>query len=506
MVLGALAAVAAGLALAGSRVGVGLSRDSFVYLSAARSLRDGHGLTVSPYLAYEAVSWPAEGGEPSPVPLRHFPPLYPVAVAAMTWFGLDVRDAARWLNLALFSVNVTIVGWMLLDRRRSVLVMAMALLWMVLSPDLIVLHAMAWSEPLSLALGFGGLLLLARWLEGRACGVVFYLAATLTGLSAVARYAGVVYAGVGALGLLVMTHGSRSRRWRHALAFAAIAALPMLLTVHHNGTRVENAFNRRWSFHPPGAERVREALATFGSWFAPEGLDLWLRIVMGGGIAAAVVVTYRMARNGGAPWPARSEGGPSARPLVRLLAAFIPGYLVFVLVSMTLLDPGIPADLRLLSPIHVALIPLLAMGVERGLFQARASARLRRVVLAGVIVVIVGKSLAATRLVAQAGARGLDYTRIARRSPLLVLVRGLPTGARIYSNEPSLTCFLAGRPAWPLAELRDHPGGYVVLFSGWGIAARRDEVEALRPRLRRVASAPDGAVYRIDSPPSARAG
>ena len=85
--IAALAFSGAWLAAAATRCGVGLSLDSFVYLSTARYLGEGRGLVVSPCVSYE-------GGGPAaieqePVPLTHFPPLYPAAMAAVRALGLD---------------------------------------------------------------------------------------------------------------------------------------------------------------------------------------------------------------------------------------------------------------------------------------------------------------------------------------------------------------------------------------------------------------------------------
>src|SRR5262249_45641382 len=143
--------------------------------------------------------------DPGPVPLTHFPPLYPAALAAVARWGLGLRDAARWLNAALFSFNVALVGLTLLGRCRSSAIALAATLWMVLSVDLICLHVMVWSEPLSLAFGFACLIILSSSLEGRLARTVGVpVAAALAGMALATRYAGAAYALAGILALLVV--------------------------------------------------------------------------------------------------------------------------------------------------------------------------------------------------------------------------------------------------------------------------------------------------------------
>ncbi len=245
-----LAIAGAGLAAQGSRAGVGLSQDSFVYLSAARNLEEGRGLTVSPCVGYESGSSAAPGQ--APVPLTHFPPLYAAELAALGALGLDLRDAARWTNVALLSVNAAIIGWTLFCRCRSLIPPLVATLWMVLSVDLINLHVMAWSEPLSLALGLGGLIVLGSWLDhGARRASLLPLAAALTGLSAATRYAGIVYACVGAVGLLAMGWAPRPRRLRTAVLFVGLAAIPLLLVSFRNAATTGSAHNRQLGFLLP---------------------------------------------------------------------------------------------------------------------------------------------------------------------------------------------------------------------------------------------------------------
>ena len=64
-----------------------------MYIMMARSLLQGRG-------------WTLEGA-----PVEVFPPLYPALLAFTGLFGADPMEGARWLQAALWAVNVFSVGF-----------------------------------------------------------------------------------------------------------------------------------------------------------------------------------------------------------------------------------------------------------------------------------------------------------------------------------------------------------------------------------------------------------
>ena len=88
-----IAGTAVVMVLLATRHGVGLGNDSTTYITEARQLLRGHGLST------------AMGA-----PVTHFPPLFPLLIAAPGLAGVDVMTAARWLNLALLAANVMLIG------------------------------------------------------------------------------------------------------------------------------------------------------------------------------------------------------------------------------------------------------------------------------------------------------------------------------------------------------------------------------------------------------------
>jgi hypothetical protein len=177
------------------------------------------------------------------------------------------------------------------------------------------------------------------------------------------------------------------------------------------------------------------------------------------------------------------------------MAAFVPAYLAFLFVSMSCLDHSIPADFRLLAPVHVALIILATLTVDRLIARVRRPERVRRVLAVVLMGLLVGRCVAATRFVARAGNRGLELTAVDRTSPLLAAVRKLPAGVRVYSNLHAMTTFLADRPVWPITRATYDEAAYIALYS-WGHQFDPpDDLSPWRRGLVPLRSHRDGGLY-----------
>jgi hypothetical protein len=427
VILMVLVVLAAGLAARATRAGVGPSNDSLVYPSAASHLGNVRGFCVSPCLSDEAAGSDIDGEEGTP--LTHFPPLSQTGLAALRILGLEPREAARWLHVSLFSLKVAIIGLMLLGQCRSAVLALAAVLWIMLSADLRHLHRMAWSEPLCLALGFGGLAVLGRWLEGRESRQTgLLIAAALTGLAAVTRYVGLVYVGVGTLGLIAIRWGPRQRRARMSLLFLGLACLPLILVLVQNLANTGRVFNRQIVFHSHGRVHLRQAVEAVHSWIAPENLPLLMRVVLGAGLATVLAALYIANRIDRTDSDRSNDRESRLLPLEWLLAAFIPSYALCLLVSTSFFDQWIPSNFRLLAPVQMALIPLAALAAERLSTNLRSPRALRAVALVVLVSVLAVRMVAVMRLAPQAGDRGLEFTSIDRSSPLL--------GRRLRAERP----------------------------------------------------------------------
>ena len=475
--------------------GAGLSPDSVSYVAAARWALAGEGVRS------------LEGG-----PLSHFPPFYPVVLAAAAWVSrFDPVDAARWLNAALFAALLTLAG-VLAARigRRPAAGLAAALVLLV-SRDMVVLHAMAWSEPLAIVLGMGGLALVARHISsGRTAALG--LAAIGFGLAAFTRYAAVAYALAGTAGLLFLdrtTPPVRRAGKAIALTFAAVGSLGLwlLLTGPHTGLA-----DRVLDFHPPGSSDLDKATAAVIGWVAPRDVAPWVS-----GVSLVLLVA------GLGAWLLRAgprEGRTRDSPLTLLLLLFAAVYIAFVLGCRMIVDAAIPLDARILAPVHVALV-IAGAGIVAQRLPNPTPPRLRLALAAVVMGLVAAHGVSTARWARGARADGLLYAkRSLRRSALLERVRALPPTVLLWSNTPDVVYILTGRCARMLPRrvrpesgrpdpgfasgwrvLLDQPNAYVAWFRpfAWRTYLPSESELAASPGVAPVASFTDGTLYRIAS-------
>jgi hypothetical protein len=157
------------------RDGIVTSPDGTVYVGTAENIANGRGVSV-PFTIYTDQYTPLESvGFDHAVPLRQWPPLYPLILSILVRLGADADYAPRILNPLLLGVNVVLVG--LLTRRLfrpqwALLGASLALLVLIRDPSptssaLLFLHATTFSEPLFLTFVLGSLLCIERFLVER---------------------------------------------------------------------------------------------------------------------------------------------------------------------------------------------------------------------------------------------------------------------------------------------------------------------------------------------------
>ena len=178
-----------------TRKGAYASPDSAFYVGTARNLLDGHGFTAPP-------------GSP---PLSHFPPLFPLLLAAIGWVtGLDPLDVAGIVNPLLLGVTALLVAVVVRRRSGSVGLGVAASAAVVVAVDLLVYFASALTEPLFVVLVLGAMVSLAAAVDrgGRGWWVA---AVACTAGACLTRYVGVALV-VAEVGVLLAAGGRAARR------------------------------------------------------------------------------------------------------------------------------------------------------------------------------------------------------------------------------------------------------------------------------------------------------
>jgi hypothetical protein len=427
-----------------TRWGVGASPDSVVYIGAARSLLEGRGLTV-PF-----------GVAPGSV-LTQFPPAYPALLAAIGFIGIDVQEGARWLNVVLFGTTMAIVAAML-RRRQSSRVWApiVGAFLVLISPPLLAVYSMAWTEPLFLCLGFAGVFLLAVHL-GEGEKVPLLVSAVLIAVAVLTRYAGIAFAATGFVGILALSRESMRGRALKSLLFAAAALLPVCLWSIASLMVVGTATGRQLVFHPIQVGHAAQALNTVASWLlVPVNASGYLKLVVLIGLFALGAVAVRGSSNAREATPrAYAYGGnDTGRSLVCLLVSFTAIYGLFLLISLSLFDANIPFDDRILSPVYLAgIVVLVSLSGEA--LRRRSVTHVTRIAVAGLVILFsLGLISRSAGRILDGYSNGIGFNSLAwRDSPTLASLEQIPGDSPVFSNSPEAIYLHSGRSALRLPRV-----------------------------------------------------
>jgi hypothetical protein len=314
-------------------------------------------------------------------------------------------------------------------------------------------HSWAWSEPLFIALCLAALLLTGRYVaEGRRRSLMG--AAVLATLTALTRYAGLALVATVAVAPMLGETRPLARRLRDAsIALVVGGSLPAAWLVR-NALVTGRAAAKPLGLHPPPVADLASAADVLTMWFLPARFPVAVRAILLAVVILGILVAVRSSPDRSrprVPHPAhRSPGAVAA-----VLAVWVCLYLAFLLANLTFVDAATPMDARILSPLLVPVLVLLASAVRSGVAVLR-----RRPSTAGTASGTV-VAVAAVMFLALSLARGVGYG-LARShprgllqqswttSPLIDAVAALPRGTPLWSNDVHAVYFLAGRTVRPL--------------------------------------------------------
>ena len=500
-VIALLAAAAAGWVVAATHAwGLGVSPDSVAYLTTAEQFSRGAGFI------------PLADGNDLATP--HFPPLFPMVLAALSIRNDDLRVAARWLQVALMAVNVVLVA--LLGARAAGRAGAFVAALLVASNDAM-LEAHSWllSEPMAIAFMLAALLLLADGLaptaSRKARRYLLLGAALATAAACLTRYAAISLIAAGALSIAFAAHVAWRRRLLDAATFAVIATAPLGLWVLRNRVLAGTGTNRQISWNGISKrhfEQLGDALERWVSW--PQ--DRWamlIALIAAAGAAWAAALT--MGRGAQLPAAKPKPGDRAAQRMsaLRPLLLFAACYAGLVLMTVAFVDRSTPLDSRLLLPLQLALaVP--AVTIVWGFLSC-----LPRGAAVGITVVafVAASSITGSVTLGRAlAAEGHGFTaRWWTQSPTLKRAATVPTSQPIYSNAPEVLYVHLRRPARLLARGSDPElprrlrweGATVVWFDRYQRSGSLDSERVLVRKLGlvRIARTADGSIYQVAPPP-----
>jgi hypothetical protein len=509
----ALAWLALGLAgaaavLHATALGIGVSPDSTVYLGVAR--RGVERFHLAP------ISFPAVGGLSSEIM-----PAYPALLAAASvTLQQDPQHAARWLHAILLPLNLLLAGLLL----RRALPGARALPWLgglglLVSPGMLTVHTMAWTEGPFLSLVMLGVWALdAYFADPRRIRLL-----TIVGLVAAAcltRSAGVAFAGAAIVALFLWGPGTTARRVLRAAAAGAAMVAPMAAWV------IFTPGYRRLALHPPTGEWLLTAWSTMANWIVPDVLPLSNAVrtgialaVFGAGLGMLLWREFRRAR--------ATPSAPGSR-IAAILLLYSMTHPIMIVVVRTLWDANTVVDRRGLVPLNLSVVLLLfvAAAQVRGRRERPESRRTwvaGAAVAAGMAAWMTASAVAARDWLAYAHHEGQGYEgRLWQEAGIMRAVAALPRGTFLVSNGNDAIMAVTGRRAMRIPDevipssrqpnpdyasrMQDlrrrlqESDGRVVLFyvlrrQRWYLP---DEADLMREwDLEPVVVERDGAIYRV---------
>ncbi len=417
--------------------GLGISPDSTQYFSTASHLLRGDGFVVH---------WWSEGI----VPQTHFPPVLPVLIATGSALGLAPVYVARAINTVALAVTILLTLRLTrLATENSYASAAAAALAVALSRDVQEVHAMAWSEPLYIALALAALTCAAHAIT-KGSDWWGALSGLVTGTAMLTRYAAGGLAICVVLAPLMLTMDRWLVRVRRSVLIAASALAVLTPWLARNVLVGGSATNRTLAYHPVGWEQLHLATSTVFHWLVPRHLDTTSAVIA---FTVAVPTLYILS-------PQRRSVGMCADAFERrnaivvrrLLFLYALATLTFLLVSMTFIDAQTGMEPRILAPLLPAAVVLATTEIWRAWHQPmrQRAARALTAVAAAALLASLAEWIGDTR------EAGLGYEAHAWKvSPLLRAVEGLPSEVAVYSNYPDAISFLTGREAIGLPRLGD---------------------------------------------------
>lgn len=397
------------------------SGDSVAYIDGARNLLAGHGYSV--------------GIPPQPLtPIVTFAPLYSIAIAATDVFIRDPYAAARWVSIFCFAISVfllCLLVWRATDGNFMAALTA-GLIFCV-NPDLLGVFTKGFSETIFIPLGLAGQVALAEYVMKERRGWLLGSALCL-GLSAIARYSGVVWIAAGTCTVLLCARGHGRARLGKAFLFLLVAMLPTVGLTIRNRMVSDRVAGRLLRLHPVSISHLRECMETVSSWFLPWRFEGWIYgVAVAGGLALLAAFALRNSRE---PRFGR------AFTFWVLSATFSLLYLLHLPLAISLVGYDTAINDRILSPVEVCVIASLGVWLvcgRKGWFLTARAA------ITGLIILL---SLVSTRsFLAKSRFNSGGYRGpVCRSSPLYQTILHLPPNAVIYSNKPEAVYLSVEKP------------------------------------------------------------
>ena len=437
------AAAGAGILFISMSQGVGVGGDATIYITSARNLLAGKGLGLI-----------NAAGDFRLIP--YFPPFYSLVLAFFGLFTSNLSLVALILNLVFFAGLIFLITFWTLrisDRMFPGLLLGLLIAG---SPIMIPAYSWAMSEPLSILLGFGGLILLEKSLiENRRA--LFWISAVLLALSFLTRYSSAAFIGAAVLLIFFFEGETLKERFLAALGYGLTSVVPMIIWLVMDFTQTATVSSRSmlsgrtaelWAAFVPKLRHV------FTLWLLPESLA----VTMPGFLVTFVTICILLfsvgfligsiiALRNGTQYPRYAR-------MFFLLSSFNLLYLLLIVLVSLNTYPPITINSRMLLPVYVSnfwqIYLLFALFAEYNHNLARAF-----VFNTALFLFTVFNCYRGVRIANQNAIDGLGYNSTAwKNSETIAYIReNIPEDRQIVTNEETALLYLLDRRTWPMHEV-----------------------------------------------------
>jgi len=437
-----------------SKWGAGLTPDSAAYIAGAKNILNGNGVAV----LYNDKDgniplklWASSESIEKPL-IFHWPPLYPIVLSIIKFFGLNLMNGARFLNIFLFGINIFLISYIVKDYTKSTLLSLFTAIIMLSSDVMLNIHTNIEAEPIFLFTGFLGLFLLVKYLDKKKISLLI-ISAFFISLAFLSRYIGIALVMAGTVGILFFNNENIKKKIIKSVIFIIISCLPISIWLVRTMIVGKNLTDRRIVFHPISLDEIKAVPGIILRWFLARDL-LWMQNWIAFSFFIIIVIAGFVVI-----WRKKIEGFNKSQffKIVLLLYIFIVNYMFFLIISKTFFDAKIPvAQDRLLFPVLVSFLVIGVLFIHGFLSLFNKNIVVR--VFVFIILVIISGSYVYNCISWSNNAykNGQGYARkYFLQSEIIEEIKKLPDSKIIYTDATDIIYLFAGRVSYVLPVERN---------------------------------------------------
>ena len=257
-------------------LGVGVSTDSIVFLSAAENILNHGQIYVTAYGVNE--------------PMTHFPPLYPLILAGLSFiFRCSIETSAKLTGALTFGMNIYLVGIILRKTGVSLKNAIFAILLLAFSEYMIIIHAKMFTEPLFITFMLLSFIFLEKYLRNSQILTLIFASLSVS-FACLTRYAGLPLIPLAIFALLFFANTAWRSRIKSIIIFSIVTLTPLSFWFIRNISLSGTSTNRGISFHPLGVAHIRQLVRSFLFVFLPNSVLENLKSIPGKVIVIILII------------------------------------------------------------------------------------------------------------------------------------------------------------------------------------------------------------------------